>query len=90
MGPVPYLAPWGKMEVAEGLSIDGGALRWRGLGFRGPHHYLLVKTPKMDGHFGGPYNVVAGHSEFGEEDIENTQGPYLAHQLSEFRTISDI
>lgn len=73
MGPVPHLAPWGKLEVAEGLCIGGGALRWRGSGFRGPHHYPLVKTPKMDGRFGGPNDVVAGHPEFGEEYIENTR-----------------
>jgi hypothetical protein len=30
LGPVPHLAPWGKLEVVEGLCIGGGALRWSG------------------------------------------------------------
>jgi hypothetical protein len=70
------------------LSSRGGS------GFRGPNHLPFVvedevETPETDGHPKGTDDVVASHPDLGEGDVKNMQGPYLAHQLSVFRTSSD-
>jgi hypothetical protein len=43
----------------------------------------------MHGRSGGPNGVATSHPNLEEEDVENTQGPYLARQLSVFLTSFD-
>jgi hypothetical protein len=43
----------------------------------------------MNGRPGGPNGIVASHTKLGEGDVENMLGPYLARQLSVFRTSID-
>jgi hypothetical protein len=43
-----------------------------------------VVALEMNGRSSGPNDIMAGHLDLGERDVKNTQGPYLAHQLSMF------
>jgi hypothetical protein len=68
--------------------------RWKGSGFRGPDNFLFaiadeVKVPKEDHRFGISIGVMTDHMEPGEF-VENVQAPYLARQLSMFRTSAPI
>jgi hypothetical protein len=82
-----------KADVFEGIYNGAKAHERRGSGFRGRDHLPFVvedevEAPKTDGHPKGTDDVVASHPDL-EGDVKNVQGPYLARQLSVFRTSSD-